>query len=63
VRALIRLAHRAFFAGTASVVWLTHRSVLRKGGYRALRFLRVCLSQHAFYLEPVNVALAPRSVP
>jgi hypothetical protein len=63
VRALIRLAHRAFFAGTASVVWLTHRSVLRQGGYRALRFLRVCLSQHAFYLEPVNVALAPRSVP
>ena len=63
VRALMRLAHRAFFAGTASVVWLTHRSVLRQGGYGARSFLRACLSQYAFYLEPVNAVLAPRSVP
>jgi hypothetical protein len=62
IRALMRLAHRAFFAGTASVVWLTHRWVLRRGGYGARNFLRVCLSQYAFHLEPVNVALAPRSV-
>jgi hypothetical protein len=62
-QALMRLAHRAFFAGTASIVWLTHRSVLRQGGYDARRFLRVCLSQYAFYLEPVNVALASRSAP
>jgi hypothetical protein len=63
VRALTRVAHRTFFAGTAGVVWLTHRSVLRQGGYGARSFLRVCLSQYAFYLEPVNVALASRSVP
>jgi len=53
VQALMRLAHRAFFAGTASVVWLTHRSVLRQGGYGARSFLRVCLSQYAFHLEPL----------
>ena len=63
VQALMRLAHRAFFAGTASVVWLTHRSVLRQGGYGARSFLRVCLSQYAFYLEPVNATLASTSVP
>jgi hypothetical protein len=32
--------------------------VLRQAGYGARNFLRVCLSQHAFYLEPVNVTLA-----
>ena len=63
VQALMRLAHRAFFAVTASVVWLTHRSVLRQGGYGARSFLGVCLSQYAFYLEPVNVTRASRSVP
>ena len=57
LRALMRSVHRAFFAGTVGVVWLTHRTVLRAGGYGARRFLRVCLSQYAFYLEPVNVAL------
>jgi hypothetical protein len=60
VQALMRLAHRAFFAGTAGVVWLTHRSVLRQGGYGAGSFLRACLSQHAFHLEPLNVTLASR---
>ena len=35
VQALMRLTHRVFFAATASVVWLTHRSVLRKGRYGA----------------------------
>jgi hypothetical protein len=63
VRALMRLVHRAFYAGTAGIVWLTHRSVLRQGGYGARRFLRVCLSQYTFYLEPMNVAIASRSVP
>jgi hypothetical protein len=58
----MRLAHRAFFAGTAGVVWLTHRAVLRQGGYGARSFLRACLSQYAFYLGPVNVTLAPTSV-
>jgi hypothetical protein len=63
VQSLMRLAHRAFFAGTAGVVWLTHRSVLRRAGYGARSFLRVCLSQYAFYLEPVNVTLASTLVP
>jgi hypothetical protein len=63
VQALMRLAHRAFFAGTAGAVWLTHRSVLRKGGYGARSFLRVCLSQYAFYLEPVKVTLATTLAP
>jgi hypothetical protein len=63
VQALMRLAHRAFFASTAGVVWLTHRSVLRQGGYGARSFLRGCLSQYAFYLEPVNVTLESTSVP
>lgn len=58
VQTLMRLAHRAFFAGATSVVWLTHRSVLRNGGHDARSFLRVCLSQQVFYLEPVNVTLA-----
>lgn len=60
VQAMMRLAHRAFFAATAGVVWVTHRSVLRQGGYGARGFLRVCLAQYAFYLEQVNVMLASR---
>jgi hypothetical protein len=63
VQAPMRLAHRAFFVGAAGVVWLTHRSVLRQGGYGARNFLRACLSQYAFYLGPVNVTLASTSVP
>jgi hypothetical protein len=54
LQALMRSAHRAFFACTASVVWLTHRSVLRYSGYSARSFLRVCFAQYAFYLEPVT---------
>jgi hypothetical protein len=50
----MRSTHRAFFACTASVVWLTHRSVLRHSGYSARSFLRVCFAQYAFYLEPVT---------
>jgi hypothetical protein len=63
VQALTRFAHRAFFVGTVGVVWLTHRSVLRQGGYGARNFLRACLSQYAFYLGPLNVTLASMSVP
>jgi hypothetical protein len=53
MRILMRVAHRAFFTVTAYVVWLTHRSMLRRTGYTTLSFLSVCLSQYAFYLEPV----------
>lgn len=61
VRALMRVVHRTFFAGTASVVWLTHRSVLRRAGYDARSFLRSCLAQYAFYLEPPAVTVAHTS--
>jgi len=63
LRTAMRFAHRAFFAGAASVVWLTHRSVLRHAGYSGVGFLRTCLAQHAFYLEPLPVTLASTSVP
>jgi hypothetical protein len=63
MRALMRWTHRAFFAGTATVVWLTHREVLRHCGYNARAFLRLCLTQYAFYLEPATATLAPTSVP
>lgn len=62
VRALLRLAHRGFFAGTASVVWLTHRAVLRRAGYNARGFLHSCLAQHGFYLEALSAMFAPSSV-
>jgi hypothetical protein len=52
VRTAIRLLHRAFFAGTACVVYLTHRAVLRGAGYGIGSFLRLCAAQYAFYLDP-----------
>jgi len=52
VRGGLRLAHRVFFAGTASIVYLTHRAVLRNAGYNMVSFLRVCTTQYDFYLEP-----------
>jgi hypothetical protein len=63
VQTLMRLAHRAFFTCTACVVWSTHRSVLRPAGYGARSFLRACVSQYDFYMEPINVTLASPSVP
>jgi len=58
LRALVRLAHRTFFLGTATVVWLTHRAVLRCAGYNARSFLRSCRAQYAFYLEPPAIGVA-----
>jgi len=48
----LRLLHRLFFAGTASIVYLTHRAVLRSVGYNMGGFLRACTTQYDFYLEP-----------
>ena len=48
---LTRLAHRIFFATTATAVWLTHRSLLRKAGHSGWSFLRCCRAQYEFYLE------------
>jgi hypothetical protein len=52
LRALTQPVHRTFFAITASVVWLTHRSVLRRAGHSARSFMRACRAQYGFYLEP-----------
>ena len=57
-RTLIRWAHRGFLVGTTSVVCLTHRSLLRHSGHDARTFLRLCLAQYDFYLEPVKATLA-----
>jgi hypothetical protein len=43
-------------------VWLTHRSLLRHCGYDARSFVRLCLAQYAFYLAPMESAIAPSSV-
>jgi len=56
-RMLLRLTHRAFFAGTVGVVWLTHRPVLHRAGHDGRTFRRLCLAQYDFYLEPVTAAL------
>ncbi len=52
LRSLIRLAHRALFYGTACTVWMSHRAVLRRAGHGAGGFLRCCLDQYAFHLDP-----------
>jgi hypothetical protein len=58
LRALTRPAHRIFFASTAAVVWLTHRSVLRRAGHSGRSFLRSCQAQYKFYLEPTGVLVS-----
>lgn len=55
LRAFTVPAHRVFFAGTAAVVWLTHRSVLRRAGHSGWSFLRACQAQYDFYLKPTRV--------
>lgn len=57
-RPLLRPAHRLFFMVTAAVVWVTHRSVLRRAGHVARSFLSSCLEQYSFYLEPAGVRVA-----
>jgi len=42
--------HRVFFMGAASVVWITHRAVLRAAGHRMRTFLGACRAQYSFYL-------------
>jgi hypothetical protein len=52
LRAAGRLLHRGFFSSAGTVVYLTHRGILRSAGYNLGSFLRVCATQYAFYLEP-----------
>ncbi len=62
VRSVARLLHRAFFTAAASVVYFTHRGVLRRAGYGIGSFLRMCVAQYAFYLEPAaatNATISP----
>lgn len=61
MQALMRAAHAMFFAATAVVVWMTHRSVLRRAGHDARSFVRCCTAQHKFYLEPTGVVVAASS--
>jgi hypothetical protein len=57
-RFLLRMTHRLFFTGTACIVWLSHRSMLGRCGFGGRNFLRLCLLQYAFYLEPLRAPLA-----
>ena len=52
MRTLVRLAHRAFFRSAACAVWISHRRVLERAGHTAAGFLRACLAQYAFHLDP-----------
>jgi hypothetical protein len=62
-RTLTGPAHRIFFASTAVVVWMTHRSVLRRAGHSGRSFLRSCRAQYDFYLEPTGVLASSLSSP
>jgi hypothetical protein len=52
LRAAMRRLHRALFCGAAVAVWASHRAVLRSAGHTAAGFLRRCLEQYAFHLDP-----------
>jgi hypothetical protein len=52
LRTLLRLMHRALFCSAACAVWISHRAVLRRAGHTAVGFLRTCLAQYAFHLDP-----------
>src|SRR3984957_3040574 len=60
LRALTRPVHRMFFASAAAVVWLTHRSVLRRAGHSGRSFLHSCQAQYKFYLEPTGALAGSR---
>jgi hypothetical protein len=55
LRTLTDLAHRLFFFTTATIVWVTHRPVLRRAGHSGRSFLRACQAQYVFYLKPTRV--------
>jgi hypothetical protein len=64
LRPVIRWLHRAFFCSAACAVWISHRPVLRHAGHTAAGFLRCCLEQYAFHLDPpagwAGAAAVPR---
>lgn len=61
LRALMRLTHRAFFTVVAVVVWWSHRPVLHRAGHGVRSFLRACLAQYEFYMEPTRAPVAVTS--
>jgi hypothetical protein len=63
LRIMLRLSQGMLLAGTATVVWLTHRAVLRRAGYGARSFLRAALAQYSFYLEPTAAVVPSTSLP
>ena len=52
MRPLIRIVHRALFCAAACAVWISHHAVLQRAGHTAAGFLRTCLDQYAFHLDP-----------
>lgn len=60
-RQAIGFLHRLLFLGTALVVYLEHREVLRGGGYDFRAFLSGCHAEFAKCFPPVEVAQAPQS--
>lgn len=59
-RGVAHQANRLFFLTVATVVWLTHRGVLREGGHNRRSFLRSCRAQYDFYLEPAGASSSSR---
>ena len=62
-RHAVGVAHRAFLACAALVVWLTHGAVLRAAGYRMQGFLRACDAQYSFYFTASGNAATPGPEP
>jgi hypothetical protein len=58
LQALMRPAQWACCSSVAIVVWWTHRRVLRRAGHGARSFLRSCLTQYEFYMEPTRRPVA-----
>jgi len=58
LQALVRSVHRAFFTSAAVIVWWTHRPLLHRAGHSARSFVRSCLAQYEFYMEPARVSVA-----
>jgi rubrerythrin len=63
LRTLLRVMHRAFFCGAVCAVWISHRAVLRRAGHTGAGFLRTCLEQYAFHLDPAAGWSVARKTP
>jgi hypothetical protein len=59
-RICARAIHHVLFAGAVAVVFLSHRAVLRAGGYSFLRFRSACQSS---FSEALGALSSPRVAP